>query len=81
MDGLSADISLAVNRGGLSELMAKRARLMAAIAATVKAPLTPEEASELRATTDELLVPVQAHLDEAQAAAEARLGTKGHGER
>ncbi len=81
LDGLAADISLAVNRGGLSELMAKRARLMAAIAATVKAPLTPEEASELRATTDELLVPVQAHLDEAQVAAEARMGTKGRGER
>ncbi len=81
LDGLAADIGLAVNRAGLAELMAKRARLMATIAATVKAPLTPEEASELRAVTAELLVPVQAHLDEAQTAAEARMTTKGRGER
>lgn len=81
LDGLAADIALAVNRTGLSELMAKRARLMATLAATVKAPLTPEEAAELRAATDELLVPVQAHLDEAQAAGEARMATKGHSER
>ena len=81
LDGLAADIGLAVNHAGLTELMAKRARLMATIAATVRAPLTPEESAELWATTDELLVPVQAHLDEAQAAAEARLATKGRGER
>ena len=81
LDGLAADIGLAVNRAGLNEQMAKRGRLMLGIAATVRAPLTPEEAAELRAVTDELLVPVQAHLDEAQAAAEARLGTKGHGQR
>jgi hypothetical protein len=81
LDGLSADISLAVNRAGLNEQMAKRARLMAQIAATVRAPLTPEEAAELRAVTDELLVPVQAHLDEAQATAEERVGSKRRGER
>ena len=81
LDALTADIGLAVNHAGLSELMARRGRLMAAIAATVRAPLTPEEAAELRAVTDELLVPVQSHLDEAQAAAEARVGTKRHGER
>ncbi len=76
LDGLAADLGLAVNRAGLNELMAKRSRLMATLAATVKSPLTPEEASELRAATDELLVPVQAHLDEAQAAAESRIGAR-----
>ena len=81
LDGLSADIGLAVNRGGLNELMAKRAQLLAQLAATMRGPLTPDESAELRAVTDELLVPVQAHLDEAQAAAEVRLGTKGRRER
>ncbi len=81
LDSLAADIGLAVNRAGLHELMARRGQLMAKLTATIRAPLTPEEAAELHAVTDELLVPVQAHLDEAQAAAEARLGTKGHGER
>lgn len=80
LDALTADIGLAVNRAGLNEQMARRGRLIAQIASTMRAPLTPEEAAELRAVTEELLVPVQAHLDEAQATAEERIGIK-HGER
>ena len=76
LDGLASDYGLAVNRAGLSELMASRARTMAQIAATLRTPLTPEEASELKALAAELLGPVQAHLDEAQTQAEQRLGRR-----
>lgn len=74
LEGLVADYGLVVNRAGLNDLLGKRARLIAAIDATSRAALTPDETAELLALKGELMGPAQQKVDEAQNEASDRVG-------
>lgn len=74
LEGLSGDFAVVATRAGWQDLATQRAKLIAGLDLGAEAVLTPDELVELRALRDELMGPVDAKLDEAQAEAQARLG-------